>query len=108
MPKVRVTASTALVEGEPLSINVGGQPVMVVRWEGRPYAIGDVCTHQYALLSEGFFENGCIECPLHQASFDVRTGAALCGPVTTPARSFAVSEENGEVFVELQTEGAST
>jgi 3-phenylpropionate/trans-cinnamate dioxygenase ferredoxin subunit len=101
MKRVRVASSGLLAEGEPLSIVVEGQPVMLVRFKGKPFAIGDVCTHQYALLSEGFFDNGYIECPLHQATFDVRSGAVQCGPATTTAKTFTVSEEGGAIYLHL-------
>jgi nitrite reductase/ring-hydroxylating ferredoxin subunit len=53
------------------------------------------------LLSDGFVEDGCIECPLHQGKFDVKTGAALCAPVTAPVRTYKVQVENGAVMVEF-------
>ena len=40
----------------------------------------DVCPHAYALLSQGFVEDGKVECPLHEAVFDVKTGQCLHGP----------------------------
>ncbi|NML47867.1 non-heme iron oxygenase ferredoxin subunit [Ramlibacter sp. G-1-2-2] len=107
MAQLKVAASQSLAEGEPVSVTVQGQPIMLVRWEGKPYALGDICTHQYALLSDGFFADGCIECPLHQATFDVRTGVPQCGPATVPARRFEVSEADGEVFLEFERESVA-
>jgi 3-phenylpropionate/trans-cinnamate dioxygenase ferredoxin subunit len=60
-----------------------------------------VCTHQYALLSEGYVEDGCIECPLHQGRFDLKTGAALGAPVTEPVRVYRVRAEDGKYYVEI-------
>jgi len=60
-----------------------------------------VCTHQFALLSDGYVEHGCIECPLHQGRFDLKTGAPLCAPVTEPVRVYRVKVEDAKVFVEL-------
>ncbi|MCY0650546.1 Rieske 2Fe-2S domain-containing protein, partial [Klebsiella pneumoniae] len=48
--------------------------------DGEYYALEDVCPHAYALLSQGFVEDGKVECPLHEAVFDVKTGQCLHGP----------------------------
>lgn len=45
--------------------------------DGNYYALEDVCPHAYALLSQGFVDDGKVECPLHEALFDVRTGQCL-------------------------------
>jgi 3-phenylpropionate/trans-cinnamate dioxygenase ferredoxin component len=58
-----------------------------------------MCTHGKALLSEGFLEDGCIECPLHQGRFDVRTGKAMCAPVTVDLRTYGVKREGDDIYV---------
>jgi nitrite reductase/ring-hydroxylating ferredoxin subunit len=45
--------------------------------DGSYSAVSDICTHQYASLSKGFLDGHMIECPLHQACFDIRNGS--CG-----------------------------
>lgn len=50
----------------------------------------DVCTHAYALLSDGWLDGYEIECPLHGARFDVRTGAALTSPAETALATYPV------------------
>lgn len=87
-----------------MGVVVEEKPVFVVRFQGVIRAIGDVCTHQYALLSEGWYEDGKAECPLHQAQFDVCTGHASCGPSTGPVSVFAVREEGGKVSVDITAE----
>jgi anthranilate 1,2-dioxygenase ferredoxin subunit len=39
----------------------------------------------------------CIECPLHQGQFDVRTGEPMCAPVTEPVRTYRVRVVAGTV-----------
>src|SRR5689334_17629747 len=91
----------ALGEEEAIGVVVGGQQIALCRSGGTVHAIGDVCTHQYALLSEGYVEDGCIECPLHQGKFALRTGAPLAPPVTQPVRVYALRNEAGKLDVEL-------
>ena len=65
------------------------------------HAVHDICTHQYAHLSDGYVEDGCIECPLHQGRFNLTTGAAECAPVTEPIKVYPLKVEGGRVMVEL-------
>ncbi len=69
-----------------MAVTIDKIPVALYRFGEDYLATGNVCTHQYALLSDGFVEDGCVECPLHQAVFDLRTGKALSGPVSKDLR----------------------
>ncbi|MBO9327696.1 Rieske 2Fe-2S domain-containing protein [Achromobacter xylosoxidans] len=88
-------------EDEPLAIQLGDQHIALYLLDGKVYATHNVCTHQFALLSDGYMEDGCIECPLHQGKFDIRTGAAVCAPVTEPIRTYPVQVEGDSVMVDL-------
>lgn len=49
--------------------------------EGRPFAVSNVCRHQFAKLGQGRVDgDGCLECPWHRARYDVRTGRMITGP----------------------------
>ena len=63
------------------------------------YAIDDTCTHQDASLSEGWLEGCQVECPLHGASFDLRTGQPMCLPARHPVRTHRVTVEDGVIHV---------
>ena len=91
----------ALGEDEALRLDLGGEVLALCKSGGEVFAVHNVCTHQFALLSDGYVENGCIECPLHQGRFDLRTGAALEGPVTEPVKTYPVKTENGKIFVDI-------
>ena len=88
-------------EDEPLAIQLGDQHIALYLLDGKVYATHNVCTHQFALLSDGYMEDGCIECPLHQARFDIRTGKAMCAPATGDIRTYPVKIEDSRVWVEL-------
>lgn len=48
---------------------------------GEPFAVSPVCRHLRGDLAKGHVaDDGCLECPLHAARFDVRTGAMTRGP----------------------------
>ena len=97
----RVAVEADLKPETPLGVRIGETQVAVVRLEDGIYAVDDVCTHEYALLSEGFCEDGKLECPLHQACFDIRTGKALNEPAEVPVATYPTKVEDGAVFVQV-------
>lgn len=86
-------------DGEVAPAMAGGQPVAVFRLGEELFALKDLCTHGNAKLSDGYVEDGCVECPLHQGLFDIRSGAPRCAPVTEAVRSFPVRVVAGRVEV---------
>jgi len=96
-----VVKLSELEDEEPEHARVGDTLVCVVRLEDQIYAINDVCTHEFALLSEGFVEDGEIECPLHQARFDLKTGKCTALPAEEDVASYPVKVEGDQVYVGL-------
>jgi nitrite reductase/ring-hydroxylating ferredoxin subunit len=48
---------------------------------GKPFAVSNRCRHLFASLGKGHVtDDGCLECPLHGARYDVRSGAMVRGP----------------------------
>jgi 3-phenylpropionate/trans-cinnamate dioxygenase ferredoxin component len=80
---------------------IDNPPIAVFNVEGALFAISDVCTHAEASLSEGRVEGQTVECPLHGACFDLRTGEALTPPAFEPVQTFAVVVQDDEVYVDL-------
>ncbi|MGQ4600901.1 Rieske 2Fe-2S domain-containing protein [Nocardia sp. R6R-6] len=74
-------------------------PLAVADSDGRIFCIADLCSHQTASLSDGWVEDGCVECPLHESRFDLATGAPDVPPAREPIATFPVAVENGEVFL---------
>jgi naphthalene 1,2-dioxygenase system ferredoxin subunit len=85
-----------------MGLLVGSSDVALYAVGDEIFATGNQCTHGAARLSDGFLLDDEIECPLHQGRFSVRTGAALCAPVTVCVRTYPVKIENGRVFVQLE------
>ncbi len=95
----RVAALADLAEDAALAVKLGSLRIALYRLDGEVHALEDVCTHALALLSQGFIENGAVECPLHGARFDIATGRCLSPPATVDLRTYAVRVEGGEVYV---------
>jgi nitrite reductase/ring-hydroxylating ferredoxin subunit len=99
---VRVAAKGDVAEGHVIGVRAGGKEIAIYHMpDGEFRATDNVCTHEYALLSEGWMENGCIECPLHAAQFDIRSGKAMCSPADVNLAVFEVKIEGEDVLVNL-------
>jgi naphthalene 1,2-dioxygenase ferredoxin component len=96
-----VAAAEALPDDDVIALQVQGRELAFYGIDGEVFASDNVCTHGHARLCDGFLEDGAIECPLHQGRFDVRSGKALCAPLTEDLRVYPVKIENGRVFVDL-------
>ena len=90
-----------LTEGKPLRIEKNGESICVARVGSEVFAISDTCSHSEASLSEGDIEGFKIECWLHGAEFDVRTGEALTPPAVAPVKSYPVIIDGDSVTVEM-------
>jgi NAD(P)H-dependent nitrite reductase small subunit len=92
-----------LFGAEPHAVTAQGMRLAVFDVQGCIYAIEDRCPHdKMARLSDGYVDDGTIECPIHQSRFDIRTGQALCLPAEGSVRCFPTRVEDGKIFVELQ------
>ena len=78
-----------------------GNPIAIFRLEDGYYAIDNICSHEHAFLSEGEIDDSEIECPLHGAIFDIKTGKNLTLPAVLPVKSYPVKVENGEIFLQV-------
>ncbi|MBL0419196.1 non-heme iron oxygenase ferredoxin subunit [Ramlibacter sp. AW1] len=96
-----------LQEGDVLGTVVAGQPVALYRVDGEVFATHNICTHAQACMSDGYLEDGIIECPLHQAQFDVRTGQVISGPTKVPLPCYRARVDGEQVLVELPADGAA-
>jgi NAD(P)H-dependent nitrite reductase small subunit len=95
----RVATASEVEEDEPRAVRVGDESIAIYKVEGAFYATSDICTHEFASLSEGFIEGDVIECPLHAGRFHIPSGKALSPPVSEDIRTYPVKVEDGNIFV---------
>jgi nitrite reductase/ring-hydroxylating ferredoxin subunit len=65
-----------LGEGELYPADCGEMSVVLIKLNGRVFALEDRCPHRGAQLSEGSLEGQLIRCPWHGALIDPATGYA--------------------------------
>ena len=90
-----------LAEGKPVRIEKNGESICVARIGDEVFAIDDTCSHSDASLSEGEISDFKIECWLHGAEFDLRTGQALTPPAVSPVKTYQVIVDGDSVTVEM-------
>ncbi len=102
LARQRVASAADLPVESLARVEVGGAPICLIHAEdGDFYAIDDTCSHEEYSLSEGELWGMSVECPRHGSRFDVRTGAVRGLPAVFPVKTYPVTVENGEVYVDL-------
>jgi nitrite reductase/ring-hydroxylating ferredoxin subunit len=96
---VPVASTAELAPGQMKWVAVDGERRVLANVEGAYYALSDVCGHRNAPLSRGKLRGYLIECPLHFAQFDVRTGELVDGPVSAAVPIYEVRVECGTIYV---------
>ena len=96
---VPVALVSELPPGQMKWVAVDRERVVLANVNGAFYALRDVCGHKNAPLSRGKLVGHLIECPLHFAQFDVRTGELVNGPVSTAIPTYEVRVEEDTVYV---------
>ena len=89
-----------LISGKPVRIEKDGESICVGRIGDEVFAIGDTCSHSDASLSEGDITDYKIECWLHGAEFDLRSGEALTPPAVMPVKKYSVRVDGDSVTIE--------
>ncbi len=74
--------------------------VVVVRTEAGIFALEDACNHSSASLSEGWVEDRCLVCPVHEYAFDLASGV-LVRPkgMCADQRTFVARIEGDEIVI---------
>ena len=93
--------------GEMRSVDLRGEPLLVVRGEQGVCVFRDRCPHQGYPLSAGVLQDGVITCRLHRHTFDASSGAGI-NPLR-PCLTLVPSRiEHGQILVELPDPAGAT
>jgi 3-phenylpropionate/trans-cinnamate dioxygenase ferredoxin subunit len=98
----RLVPAADIPPGKMRCFDVDGTQVVVCHTREGFFAVDNICTHAYAHMDEGRLRGFRLICPLHGASFDVRTGAVLGAPANQPLRSYPVRIEDEHVEVAVE------
>lgn len=89
--------------GNTRAIEVDSRPILICNVDGELFAVENQCTHARVLLTSARLIEGEIECPVHGARFDAKTGAVMCPPARRGLQSFSIRQVEGGVQIKLDT-----
>jgi len=98
---VRVAGRGDLASGEVIGVEAGGRSIAIYDSDEGLFATDNICTHAYACLSDGWLDGQTIECPLHAARFDIRTGKVLDPPATEDLKTYPVRLVGNDIEIRL-------
>ena len=90
-----------LEDREPYPVDVAGEEIALVMLDGEVFAVNNICTHEFACLSDGYVEEDRIVCPLHLAEFEIRTGVVVEEPAELDLPTYAVVIDEDKVYVQI-------
>ena len=100
---VAVARASELSPGAMRWVALDRERVLIANVGGVFYALQDACGHRQAPLSKGTLDGHVIECPLHFAQFDVRTGKLLSGPAAADVPTYEVQVDGDTVYARRPT-----
>jgi len=101
---VAVAATSALAPDSVIGVSVGSLDIAIYNVDGQLYATDNICPHAYGYLNHGYLEDDIIECPLHGARFEVKTGKGIAGPFECDLKTFAVRVVGEDIQVDIPAE----
>ncbi len=98
---VKAATTAQVVPGKAFLATVGTQQIAWFNFNGKYYAIDNVCSHANGPLCQGSINGAVVTCPWHSSQFDITTGAVLEGPARRPQRSYPVKVEGNSLLAQL-------
>lgn len=103
LARINVGKINDIKEGSLKKVMIGSDPVALYKVDGGIYATTNICTHEQCELDENHTIQGEeVECTCHGSRFNIKTGANTLPPAAEPLKTYHVSIEGDEVFVEQQ------
>jgi nitrite reductase/ring-hydroxylating ferredoxin subunit len=114
---VEVAKLSEVPVGKMKHVKAHNKNILLSNVDGKIYATSNRCGHQNASLSKGSLNGHVVTCPLHSATFDVKTGKNLTGPQLLmspevmqklPQEMLAMFKRTGEILSEIEIEPLTT
>jgi nitrite reductase/ring-hydroxylating ferredoxin subunit len=103
MPKfVEVAKKSEIADQSAKCVEVEGKRIALFNLGGEFYAIDDACTHRGGPLSEGSLEGEEVECPLHGAHFNIKSGEVTGPPAPKDVTKYTVRVTGDVIEIEVQ------
>jgi nitrite reductase/ring-hydroxylating ferredoxin subunit len=96
-------SASAIGDAKPAIARAWGDEVAVYKVGNEYFANSNFCTHSIARLSGGSLDGYVLECPLHQALFDIRSGRCAGGMNTPDLTSYDVRVRGDAIEIRRRT-----
>ena len=87
--------------GQMRALVVDGHEILLCNVDGELYALRNACSHATTRLEGGQLRGHRLECPLHGAIFDVRSGNPLTPPARKPLEMYRVQRARGGLVIRI-------
>lgn len=88
-----------LLEGQPKRARMTDRNIVLVRRDGRIFAMLESCSHLGGPLAEGTLEGSAIRCPWHGSLFSLEDGSVIQGPACVAQPVLETQVRNGQIEV---------
>lgn len=87
--------------GKTLRVVTGNKAVLLANVDGEIFAVDDLCSHEDFSLYRGCLKGEEVECSLHGARFNVRTGEPTHEPATCPIATYETRVDEETILIKL-------
>jgi 3-phenylpropionate/trans-cinnamate dioxygenase ferredoxin component len=98
---IKIATTDAIEQDDMIATEIEGKQIALYHVGDSFHATANICTHAYALLTDGFLDECIIECPIHAGRFDIKTGKALGPPVNVDLKVYKLKVEGSDILIEL-------
>lgn len=100
LKKIRVAQTDEIPEGERKLVQVDTLSIAVFHYEGKWYALRNMCLHRGGPVGTGQLANCTLTCPWHGFQYDITDGHLLVDP-NAKLDTYEVIEENGAIHLQV-------
>jgi nitrite reductase/ring-hydroxylating ferredoxin subunit len=97
----KVASLAALKSGQMQGVEVADTQIALYHVDGEIFATDNLCTHAFALLTDGVLDGDVVECPLHGGCFKVKTGAGMGLPVPCDLKTYPTRVVGDDIEVQV-------
>lgn len=94
-------AIDSILQGKMKRFLIADHAILICNVEGDYFAVDDLCTHEDASLYLGCLKKDQVECSLHGARFNVKTGEPTEEPGEIPLQTYPVILKNDAIYIKI-------
>lgn len=95
-----ICEKSELKESEGVRFLINDVDIALFNIDDEIFAVSNLCPHQHApFIHEGFVENGCVVCPLHGWTFNLKNGNLHSG--SRGLDTFPIKIIDGKVYAKV-------